>query len=104
MTVLITHRFSLLVCLLVCEQDGFLQEEEDDEEEHNEAIEDIEDNIDTDQEEEQDTDHMSWASSSNVYVFCYSRVPTLPGKPGILPFSFPGLEFAQKVVKPGILT
>ncbi len=27
------------------------------------------------------------------------RVPTLPGKPGILSFSFPGLEFAQKVVK-----
>ncbi len=28
-----------------------------------------------------------------------ARVPTLPGKPGILSFSFPGLEFAQKVVK-----
>ncbi len=27
------------------------------------------------------------------------RVPILPGKPGILSFSFPGLQIAQKVVK-----
>ncbi len=35
---------------------------------------------------------------------CQNRVPTLPGKPGILWFTTQGLEFAQKIGKPEILT
>ncbi len=32
-------------------------------------------------------------------LLCYYRVPTLPGKPGIQLFSFPGLEKAWNLLK-----
>ncbi len=32
-------------------------------------------------------------------IYVCGRVPTQPGKPGIWLFTFPGLEFAQKVRK-----
>ncbi len=45
---------------------------------------------------------------SLLLCICRVRVPTLPGKPGIVSFTFPGqenaLNFFKKWEKPGILT